>query len=47
MVMGAAAAAKVILAASLLGKWLATRIGASQAGRPRVYARGLEAVWAA
>jgi GT2 family glycosyltransferase len=44
---GTAAVAKAILATSLLGKWLATRIGASHAGEPRVYARGLEAVWAA
>ena len=38
---------KGILAASLAGKWLATRAGWSRAGEPRIYARGWEAVWAA
>jgi hypothetical protein len=44
---GMATVAKGILAVSLVGKWLATGIGMSRAGEPRVYARGLEAVWAA
>jgi GT2 family glycosyltransferase len=43
----AASAAKAILATSLVGKWLATRLGLSRAGEPRVYVRGLEVVWAA
>lgn len=44
---GAATAAKGILFASLALKWIATRAGIQRAGEPRVYARGLEAVWAA
>ena len=38
---------KSILAASLIGKWALTRSGVSRAGEPRIYARGLETVWAA
>jgi hypothetical protein len=43
----AAAAAKSILFVSLAFKWVATGAGIRRAGEPSVYARGLEAVWAA
>ena len=43
----AAWGAKTILASSLAFKWVCTRFGAVRAEDPGVYARGLEAVWAA
>jgi len=43
----AATTAKGILALSLAIKWGCARLGDARAGDPGVYARGLEAVWAA
>lgn len=43
----AAWVAKAILAASLALKWMCVRSGAVRAEDPGVYARGMEAVWAA
>jgi GT2 family glycosyltransferase len=43
----AAWTAKGILAASLALKWVCARLGTARAGDPGVYARGLEALWAA